>query len=134
MKIFITASFKDGMNKDEIEYICSLISGAGFEDFCFIRDVENYTKMFDDPKELMTRAKEEIEKCDLLFIDLTEKPTGRAYEAGIAYGFNKKIVTVLKKGTPIKDTTRGISDIIIEYENLENIVEPLKDYYSKIIK
>lgn len=132
MKVFITATFKNGENKVEIERLCSLINSTGFEAFCFIRDVENYSKMFNDPKELMIRAKEEIEKCDLLLIDLTNKPTGRAYEAGMAYAFGKKVITIIKKGTELKDTTRGISDSIIEYDNLEDIVEPLKIYYKKL--
>ena len=84
-KMYITASFKDGENKEEIEKVCGLVKQAGFEDFCFIRNIENYQKMFNDPKELMKRAKGEIEKSDYLLIDLTNKPTGRAYEAGIAY-------------------------------------------------
>jgi len=53
MKIFITAPFRNGENKAEIETLCRLVNEAGFEDFCFIRDVENYKKAFTDPKELM---------------------------------------------------------------------------------
>jgi hypothetical protein len=39
MKVFITASFKDGKNRVDIEQLCSLVRKSGFEDFCFIRDV-----------------------------------------------------------------------------------------------
>jgi hypothetical protein len=35
----------------------------------FIRDIENYQKIFDNSFNLMKRAKEEIEKCDVLLID-----------------------------------------------------------------
>ena len=131
MKIFITASFKEGKNKDEIEYLCSLIRESGFEDFCFIRDIENYQKIFDDPKELMNRAKEEISKSDILLIDMTHKPTGRAIEAGIAFAQNKKIISIMKKGTKIKDTTRGISDAVIEYDDIKEIVTPLNSLFNK---
>jgi len=132
MKLFITASFNSGENREEIEKLCSLVKESGFEDFCFIRDVENYQKIFDNPKELMERAKDEIKKCDFLLIDLTDKPTGRAYEAGIAYAYGKSIISILKKGTRIKDTTKGISNLIIEYDQIEDIVSPLKEYYSKV--
>lgn len=128
MKVFITASFRNGDNKDEIEYLCALIKKSGFEDFCFIRDVENYQKVFSDPKELMIRALKEISYSDFLLIDLTNKPTGRAYEAGMAYALGKKIITIMEKGTVVKDTTIGISDLIIEYERLEDIVEILSKY------
>ncbi len=121
MKAFITASFKEGENEKEIEYLCSLVRESGFRDFCFVRDIENYH----DPKKLMNRAKREIEECDILLIDMTDKPTGRAIEAGIAFAQNKKIISIMKKGTKIKDATRGISDAIIEYEDIKDIVKPL---------
>lgn len=131
MKVFITASFKGGKNKEEIEYLCSLIKESGFEDFCFIRDVENYQKMFNDPRKLMDRAKEEILKSNVLLIDMTNKPTGRAIEAGIAFAQNKKIISIMKKGTKIKDTTRGISDAVIEYEDIKEIVSPLNSLFNE---
>jgi nucleoside 2-deoxyribosyltransferase len=125
IRIFITASFQEGKNKAEIEHLCSLVRSAGFEDFCFIRDVENYQKMFSDPAALMIRAKEEIEKSDYLLIDITDKPTGRAIEAGIAYALGKKVVVIVKRGTQIKDTARGVSVAIIEYDKIEEIINPL---------
>lgn len=124
-RIFITVSFQEGKNKDEIENLCMLVRSAGFEDFCFIRDVENYQKVFNDPSELMNRAKKEIRKSECLLIDMTNKPTGRAIEAGIAYTMGKKVIVIMKKGTQIKDTTRGISATVIEYGKIDEIVEPL---------
>ena len=94
MKLFITAPFKNGANKKEIEKLCRIIRESGFVDFCFIRDVENYQKMFHDPSELMKRAIKEISKSDVLLIDMTDKPTGRAIEAGMAYALDKKIIVI----------------------------------------
>lgn len=124
MRIFITASFGD--SKENIERLCSVVKATGLEDFCFIRDVENYQKVFDDPKELMQRAREEIKKSDALLIDMTDKPTGRAIEAGIAYALSKRVIIIMKSGTKIKDTVRGIADEIIEYQNIEDILSVLK--------
>lgn len=124
-RIFITASFQGGKNKTEIGNLCSLVKSAGFEDFCFIRDIEKYQKMFSGPTELMVRAKEEIEKSDYLLIDMTDKPTGRAIEAGIAYALGKKVIVIMKRGTQIKDTTRGISIAVIEYDKIDDIIGPL---------
>ena len=119
--MFITASFKDGTNRAEIERLCAIVRAAGFEDFCFLRDVEGYAKKFNDPKALMARAKAEIAKSDALLIDMTDKPTGRAIEAGIAFALGKRIVVVMAKGTRIKETTRGIADAVIEYDKIEDI-------------
>ncbi len=123
MRILVTASFGD--SEEETKRVCAAVRNAGFEDFCFVRDVEHYQKVFDDPKELMKRAKEEIEKSDALLIDMTDKPTGRAIEAGIAYALGKRIIVIMKRGTQIKDTTRGIADIIIEYDIIEDITSKL---------
>ena len=107
MKVYITVTFKGDKNKAEIEHLCSIVKNAGFEDFCFIRDVENYQKVFNNPKELMDRAREEIIKCDVLLFDATNKSTGRAIEVGIAYSNKKKIIIIMKEGTKIKDALRG---------------------------
>jgi nucleoside 2-deoxyribosyltransferase len=125
-RIFITAPFQQGRNRQEIEHLCSLVKEAGFQDFCFIRDVENYEKVFDDPHELMKRTAEEIGKSDYLLLDMTNKPTGRAVEAGIAYAMNKKVILIARKGTEIKDCVRGIATAIIEYEKIEDITSELK--------
>jgi len=129
MKIFITVSF--GESREKIEELCSLVKSAGFEDFCFIRDIEKYQKIFNDPKQLMQKSKEEIQKSDALLIDMSEKPTGRAIEAGIAYALSKKVIVIMKEGTQIKDTTRGIADEIIEYDNIADILPKLKQTFTK---
>ncbi|MFA5000869.1 MAG: nucleoside 2-deoxyribosyltransferase [Candidatus Paceibacterota bacterium] len=125
MKIYITAPFRNGDNKAEIEELCLVVRKSGFEDFCFIRDIENYQKVFNDPHELMQRAKAEIEKCDALLIDYDGPGNGRIIELGIAYALNKQIILIAKKGTKIKDTVAGVADKIIEYEKLEDIIEYL---------
>jgi nucleoside 2-deoxyribosyltransferase len=125
-RLFITASFQGGENKEEIEKLCRLVKKSGWLDFCFIRDVEHYQKMFSNPSQLMQRALEEIRKSDALLIDMTDKPTGRAIEAGIAYALGKTVIVICKTGTKIKVTTIGIAVETIEYESIEDIVDKLR--------
>lgn len=125
-RLFITASYQGGENRNEIEKLCDLVKKSGYLDFCFIRDVENYQKVFLDPRKLMERALEEIKKSDALLIDMTNKPTGRAIEAGMAFALGKTVIAICKVGTQIKDTTRGIAVEVIEYEKIEDIVEKLR--------
>lgn len=134
MKVFITASFKEGKNRKEIEQICSIVRNAGFEDFCFIRDVENYQKVFSNPKELMDRARKEILNCDILLFDASEKSTGRAIEVGIAFANKKKIIVIMKEGTEIKDTLRGVADLIITFKVIGDIQYDLKQIYLEWTK
>lgn len=130
-RIFITVSFKNGINRDEAEKLCSLVRQAGFEDFYFNRDIEKYQAIF-TPSELMKKTLEEINKSDYLLIDMTDKPTGRAIEAGIAYSFDKKVIVIMKRGTQIKDTVKGIAAEIIEYDAIDEIVEPLSRLTDKL--
>ncbi len=130
-RIFITVSFEEGKNKEGVEHLCRLVKSAGFEDFCFVRDIEHYQNLFNNPIELMERAKEEIEKSEYLLIDMTDKPTGRAIEAGMAYALDKKVVVIMKRGTQIKDTTRGISTAVIEYDKIDEIIGPLSQVISE---
>lgn len=107
---------------------------AGFVDFCFIRDIEKYETLFSDANELMKRTLQEISASDALLIDMTNKPTGRAVEARIAYALGKKIIVVFKNGTVIKDAVRGIADVVIPYDAIKDIKDPLKVFEANILK
>lgn len=127
MKICVTARFKSGENKDEIEALCSVVRAAGAKDFCFVRDIENYEKMFDNPQELWQRAREEIEKCDALLIDVTDKPTGgRVVEAGIAFALHRPIIVIVKNGIEYKEIYDGIASTVVRYETFKDIIPALK--------
>lgn len=109
-----------------------MVKEAGFDDFCFIRDVENYQKMFHDPRELMSRAKSEVLNCDALLIDLSTLSIGRSLEAGIAFGAGKKIIILINKGVQLRDTAKGVADKIIKYVDLIDIVKPLKEFLREV--
>jgi nucleoside 2-deoxyribosyltransferase len=129
MKLFITAKFKGDDNKAEIEQICEMAHTAGFEEFCFIRDIEMYQRgVFTDPHALMARARLELQKCDALLIDISDNPSGgRIIEAGVAFGLGKKIIVLVKKGIEIRVPILGIADHVIEYEVISDIQAPLAE-------
>lgn len=135
MKIFITAKFKGDENKPDIEKLCAIAREAGFEDFCFIRDVEKYQRgVFSDPHELMARAREELLKCDALLIDASEHSTtgGRTIEVGMAFGHNKPVIAIAKRGIDIGVPITGTAALFIEYDNLEDISGPLKEFRQQL--
>ena len=131
MRLYITATFKGIENRAEVEHLCDLVARSGWEDFCFVRDVEGWQPMFDDPRDLMARSLEEVRACDALLIDLTHKPTGRAYEAGMAYTLGKRVIVIARRETRLKDTTLGIADAVIEYDQIEEIVTPLAEWLAR---
>lgn len=127
MKICVTARYKSGENKAEIEALCKVVRDAGAKDFCFVRDVENYQKVFDNRQDLWDRARAEIEKCDALLIDVSDKPTGgRVIEAGIAYALRMPIIVIVKNGIEYKEIYDGIASAVVKYDTFEDIIPALK--------
>ena len=82
----------------------------------------------------MDGARTEILNCDALLFDATEKSTGRAIEVGIAFANQKKIIMIMKEGTSIKDTLRGVADVVITYKVIEDIQDDLRRIYLEWTK
>ena len=130
MKVCITTRFKDA-KKEDIEALCAAVKASGMEDFSFIRDIENYQKIFNDPVELWRRARDEIAKCDALLIDVSDAPTGgRVIEAGIAFGLKLPIFVVVKKGIEYKEVFDGIATEVIRYEDYHDITSELAAFLA----
>lgn len=133
-RLFITASFKGDLNKKAIESLCGIVDNAGFESFCFIRDVENYKPIFDSDKKLMISATSEIAKSDALLLQIDGSPTGRLIEAGIAYALNKPIITISTDDVPLKKTVKGITTIFIKYHSNEELEKELAKAHRYFIE
>lgn len=132
MKIYITARFKGAAEqRGTIEALCSAVRDAGMEDFCFIRDIEHYEKVFDEPVELWQRALAELRQCDGLLIDVSDAPTtGRVLEAGMAYALGLPIFVIVKEGMSYKDAYDGISSHVIRYTTLDDVTSGLRQYVT----
>lgn len=129
MKIYITASFRNWENNDEINTLCAAVRDAWFEDYCFVRDEKNYT----DPYEMMNLARQRVLECDCILMNYDWPTHGRMIEIWIAYAMQKKVIIITQKWTNIKDTVIWVSDIIIEYENINEITKPLQNLSKNII-
>ena len=103
---------------------------AGYEEFCFIRDVEKYQRgVFPNPHDLMARARQELLQCDALLIDISDNPTGgRIIEAGMAFGSHKPVIVIAKHGVRMGVPMTGIASTFITYNEIADIVEPLKKF------
>lgn len=133
MKVYVTARFKGATEQREsIEALCQAVHDAGMEDFCFIRDIEHYEKLFDDPKELWIRSLEELRDCDALLIDVSDLPTtGRVIEAGMAWSMQKPIFVLARHDIAYKDAYDGIAALVIRYDTLQDITDGLQQYIPR---
>jgi nucleoside 2-deoxyribosyltransferase len=126
MRIYVTARYKGDQNKADINKLCGFVREAGWEDFCFVRDVENYQKMFKQPDELMRRSLEEIIASNALLLDLGDNPSsGRIVEAGIAYALGKMVIMLKQPNTVVSDAVLGIASIVITYNEHKDIIAEL---------
>jgi nucleoside 2-deoxyribosyltransferase len=137
MKAYIAIKYhEDNKNRHKIEKISSTLSQNGFLTCCIVRDIENWGRIDLQSSDLMRVTFEEMDTCDIVVIDLTEKGVGLGIEAGYAYAKDLPIITIASTGSDISKTLRGIATRVILYESAEDLSlrlgETLKDMLPKL--
>ena len=72
----------------------------------------------------------EIDSCELVIIELTEKGVGLGIEAGYAFAKNIPIITIAKSGSDVSETLVGISKTVIFYDNIGDIETIIENTFS----
>ena len=122
MKAYIGIKYhEDYNNKIIVNKISSILEKKGYETICIIRDIENEGQISIDSNELMRITFMEIDTCDLVIIDLTEKGVGLGIEAGYAFAKGIPVITIAKYGSDVSKTIQGISKKVIFYDDIEDI-------------
>ena len=117
--------YEDFRNKYEIEMISSVLQQLGFDTCCIARDFENWGNVTFNAKKLMDITFQELGRCDLIILDLSEKGVGLGIEAGYAFAIGKPVITIARTGSDISKTLRGISTRVIFYDNAHDIYAKL---------
>ena len=121
MKAYIGIKYYgDYRNKEIINKISSALERNGYRTSCIVRDIQNHQVKY-NPQELMKLTFKEIDECDLVVIDLSEKGVGLGIEAGYAFARNIPIITIADIRADISETLEGISRKVIFYNNIEDI-------------
>ena len=121
MKAYIGIKYyEDYRNKTIIDKISSALERKGYRTSCIVRDIQNHQVKYNS-QELMKVTFKEIDECNLVIIDLTEKGVGLGIEAGYAFAKDIPIITVAKQGSDISETLEGISKEIFFYKDIEDI-------------
>lgn len=87
--------------------------------------VDKYSFKQDQEKEMMKIAFEEIDKSDLLIVELSKKAIGVGVEVGYAKAKNKPIIYLKKKDAKYSTTVGGSSNYIIEYRDKNDLQSKL---------
>ncbi len=134
MKAYLAIKYHaDNANRPRIEGISAALEACGFETVCIARDVERWGQVELGPADLMTRSFAELDTCDVVVVDVSEKGVGVGIEAGYAYARRIPIFTIaahrsesLWEGADVPTTLRGISREVFEYRQLGELVEFFK--------
>ncbi len=118
MKAYVGIKYyKDYRNMAIIDKISSALEKVGYKTSCIVRDIQNNGQVEYSPYELMQLTFKEIDECDLVIIELSEKGVGLGIEAGYAFARGIPIITVAKQGSDISETLEGISKKVLFYDD-----------------
>ncbi|KAA3664607.1 MAG: nucleoside 2-deoxyribosyltransferase [Chloroflexi bacterium] len=124
MKAYLAIKFyEDGQNRDMIEGITAVLAQQGIETICVVRDLEKWGQVHFTPDVLMQKSFNEIDRSDMIIVELSEKGVGIGIEAGYAYAKDIPIITIARTGSDISETLRGISQDIFFYESYNNLTD-----------
>ena len=135
MKVYVTYKFKEeepSALRKHLEQFSKLIEDStGWKTFIFFRDVQKWEVGKMAMKEVVTRAMEEIKKCDAILVEASEKARGVYFEAGYAKALGKKVIVIHKKDSEANFLDAS-ADVKIEYENDEDLREKLAKVHFPI--
>jgi nucleoside 2-deoxyribosyltransferase len=131
MKIYLTYKLSGADKeklKNELEKISQCLENIGYQTFIFYRDMNKWGEIEISPDKILEKAFREIKNSDIVFVflDKIEKSEGMLLELGYAKALNKKIILAIQKDIPKFYFTKSLSDMIIEFDNLENLIEKIK--------
>jgi len=116
-KVYLAISYSDRkLFDEEISALKSLFAERGIELLVF---VDKYNFHYDQEKEMMKTAFQEIDSCDLLIAELSTKSIGVGIEIGYAHSKNIPICYIRKNGSEYSTTAAGCASDIIEYDGID---------------
>lgn len=113
--------YEDNRNQPEITQLSRQLEQSGYKTVCIARDVEKWGAVHLPPPELMQHTFTEIDRSDLIVMEMSEKGVGLGIEAGYAYAKGKYLLIVLKNERELSSTMAGIASKIIRYRSLEQL-------------
>lgn len=132
MKAYISVSYRNRkLISKEINAIIDTLNVFKIVPFVFI---DNYLFTAKEEKEMMQQAMADIDNCDLLIAETSDKAIGIGIEAGYARAKQKPVIYIRQKESEHSTTVSGISDFQIIYEDCNDLQKQLADTLKKIIK
>jgi nucleoside 2-deoxyribosyltransferase len=132
MTAYISLSY--GLRKaldKELNAIIDVLNTFNIKSLVF---VDNYKFDPAQERQMMQQATADIDNCDLLIAEVSEKGIGIGVEAGYARARNKPIVYIRQKKAAHSTTVSGISDFQIIYDDAGDLRKQLINIINQMIK
>ena len=130
MKAYIAVSFsKRKLFAKVIAAITETLTHSGIEPLVFI---DQHTFLAEQEQEMMEQAMKDIDDCDLLIAETSEKAIGIGIEAGYAKGKGKPVIYLRHASAEHSTTLSGISDHPVIYKNDDDLKIKLSAVLEKI--
>jgi len=132
MKAYISVSFSNRKSIDQqITAITDTLAAFKISSFVF---VDNYKFELTQERELMKQAMHDLDNCDILLAETSEKGIGIGIEVGYAKAKGKTVIYLRQKDKEHSTTVSGISDFQIVYLDTADLQKQLADTLIKIKK
>jgi nucleoside 2-deoxyribosyltransferase len=132
MTAYISISFsKRKLANKELAAIITTLNEHKIQPFIF---VDNYKFDSTQEREMMQQAMTDIDHCDLLIAEVSDKAIGIGIEVGYAKAKNKPIIYIRKKDAEHSTTVSGISDLQIIYSDTNDLQKQLAQALKEISK
>lgn len=125
MQAYIAISYnKRKQLQSELDSIKEILNQHSISSFVF---VDNYNFNASQEKEMMQAAFAEIDKCDLLIAEVSDKAIGIGIEVGYAKAKNKPVIYLRYAAAEHSTTVSGASDHAVIYTDTGDLKKQLNE-------
>lgn len=130
MRAYIAVSYsKRKLVDKEITLIIETLNTFDISSFVF---VDHYKFNISQEKQMMLQAMQDIENCEILIAETSEKGIGIGIEVGFAKAKGKIVIYVRHQNAEHSTTVSGISDFQIIYSNNKDLKIKLIDIIRQL--
>lgn len=130
MQAYISISYsKRKFLQNELDAITDALKLFSITPFVF---VDNHSFSPEQENEMMLQAFAEIDKCNLLIAETSDKAIGIGIELGYAKAKNKPVIYLRNKNAEHSTTAAGASDYKIIYNDADDLRKQLCELVKKV--
>ena len=131
MKAYIAVSYsKRSLYEPVLRAIAGILGTAGVSAFVF---VDEYTFTDQQESAMMLQVMKDIDDCDLLIAETSDKAIGIGVEAGYAKAKNKPVIYLRQQNAAHAATVAGISDFQVIYNGTDDLQDQLSAVLIEIL-